>query len=414
MRNIFLLLMAVFLVCACNTETAPEVNIPVGCESDAIEIVTDEEQAEAVSQFGIDLLQTINTNSDENIVLSPLSIYSALLLVYEGSACETKKQIMRTLRLREGNNNAHAQSHYLTLMQKLTPSSSDTRLSFANALFSDPNKIDLSEHYQSDLIDGYEAEISELDFTQDSAVLAINKWAEDNTEGKIKKVLEKIDAAEVAFLLNAIYFKGDWLSGFLPQATSEKSFTLKDGSTVDVPMMSQTGSLHNFKDDAFQLVDLAVKGEDYAVSFIAPSETGASHIDAFISDENFVNTYNDLLNKVQNSSILLSLPKFELKGKEKLNDILIALGMKDAFDEEAADLSGIGAAGGNLFISRVLHDTYLKVDEKGIEGAAVTTVGVGANSVPPSLSFNKPFVFILRHVETGVPVFMGKVENPNG
>ena len=126
------------------------------------------------------------------------------------------------------------------------------------------------------------------------------------------------------------------------------------------------------------------------------------------------NVYSTLVNdQLQESRIDLSLPKFELKFKKVISGDLQSMGMVRAFQEANAQLDNLGQAGGNLFISRVIHDTFLKIDEKGAEGAAVTAVGVGVESVPPPFVIDNPFIIVLRHIDTNVPIFIGKIMDPS-
>lgn len=404
-------IIALLLLSSCGKDPALIDPIMAPCESDAVEIAYKEKQAEAVQDFGVRIFQeSVKAESDKNTVLSPISIYSALLLAYEASACDTKKQIMSTLGIGEGNLNVDASIEYLDFMSSILPSESDVTFSYANAFFSDPNRIQTHDFYVSKLEQYYNAEVASLDFAQSSAVDAVNTWAEENTNGKIKEVLQEISGDEIAFLLNAIYYSGEWLSGFNEQNTMDRPFQLEDDAIINVPTMTRDAVSNVFEDDNYKMVDMDIKGGEYAVSFLTPSDQ--THIDDFLLRDNFLDDYQQLLTQLQSERIMLSIPKFELEGKQQLKELLITLGMTDAFNQGSANFSGMGTAGGNIFLTRVIHDTYIKVDEKGIEGAAVTTIGVGANSVPLVVEFNKPFVFLLRHKETGVPIFMGKVENP--
>jgi len=412
MKNIIAIISTLLVISSCTKtpETFPD-PIQFDCESDAIIVAEKERQAEAVKEFGVNIFQeVIKENESGNAVLSPLSIYSALLLAYEGSACETKKQIMSTLTIGQGNENVSTLFDYEAFMNDLLPSNEDVLFTYANAIFSDANRIETSDLYVSYLEQFYDAETENLDFSQDEAVNAINDWADENTNGKIKEVLEEISSDEIAFLLNAIYYQGDWLNGFAEESTIDAPFNPSFGPAIFVPTMNRDAQASYFQDENTQLVDLDIKGEEYAVSFLSPSNS--SSINELIYDENFLNIYQSNLSNLQSGRVLLRLPKFELEGKKQLKNVLSTLGMTDAFSTGSADFSRMGSAGGNIFLTRVQHDTYIKVDEKGIEGAAVTTIGVGTTSVPPAMEFNRPFVFILRHKATGVPIFIGKVENP--
>ncbi len=409
MKNVFVLITIIIFI-SCSKETAVEIEV-FPCESDAIEIVEKDKQAQAVTEFGMDLFQEIvRSDFENNTVLSPISVYSALLMAYEGSACETKKQIMRTLKIGEGNQHVSSSIAYRNFMDAISPKEGGVEFTSANGLFLDPSRAQFSEHYIEGLVRDYETESSSLDFGEPEALDVINGWAEEKTNEKIKEVLKEISGDEIAFLLNAIYYSGEWLNGFDDQITLDRTFTLRDGSVIEVPTMKRDAESTFYIDNNYQIVDMDIKGEEYAVSFLSSSQS--SHIDNLLLSDNFLSDYQMLLTKLETDRLELALPKFELEGKNELKDILKSMGISDAFDSGAADFKRMGTAGENIFLTRVLHDTYIKVDEKGIEGAAVTTIGVAENSVPPPMYFDKAFVFILRHKETGVPIFMGKVEDP--
>jgi len=396
MRNTILVIGTILLFSSCLKEPVSEpieITSLIDCESDAIEVAEADQQAEAVQNFGVKIFKEAILKEDNiNMVMSPLSIYSALLLAYEGSACDTKKQIMQTLELGEGNENVDPGIEYLNFMNSILPTE-EANFTFANALFADPNRIEIDENFVTKIQQAYNAESYEIDFGPVDAVDYINDWAYNNTNEKIEKVLDEISSDEIAFLLNAIYFQGDWLSGFSESLTKDAAFQLSDGTSIDVPTMSTDAHLSNFQDQNFQIVDLDIKGEEYAVSFI--STKNDTHVNEFLTRDDFLENYNYLLSSIKTDRLILQLPKFELEGKISLGSILAGMGMEDAFSPSAADFSRIGTAGANIFITKVLHDTYIKVDEKGIEGAAVTTIGIGTTSVPPVMNFNKAFAFIL-------------------
>lgn len=409
--NYFLYALVCIFLLSCNEEGPTEPIILIDCESDAIEIAGQAEQAAAVKDFGFKLMRAmVEEGSHENTIISPLSIYSALLLAYEGSACETKKQIMRTLELGEGNQNVNTSDDYRSFLESISPTEGNVSLTNANACFVDPSKINTSVPFRNTVEENYSGRFSNLDFTNPTAKDVINEWAEENTNGKIKEVIQEISADEIAFLMNAIYFKGDWTNGFDEAVSQDRTFYLQDGTALEVPTMNRDAACNFFIDDNYQVVDLDIKGDEYAVSFI--SSSNLDHVNSLLNNETFLSKYEALLSELEVGRLLLTLPKFEMKGKKQLKSILSDLGMSEAFTPGLADFQRMGTAAGNIFLTRVLHDTYIKVDEKGIEGAAVTTLGIGVTSVPPSMTFDKPFAFVLRHKETGVPIFIGKVENP--
>ena len=168
-----------------------------------------------------------------------------------------------------------------------------------------------------------------------------------------------------------------------------------------------------YQGQKFSAIDLKFTDDEYSMTFILPEND--SNVYDFVngySEKEFYEFYIDLYaNKLQEGRIMIRIPKFEIEAHKNMKDILEKMGMETAFDD--ADLSNMGTFPGHTYISRVLHDTFLKIDEKGAEGAAVTTVGIGVESLPPQIEFSRPFLFVIRHVETNTPIFIGKLGDPS-
>lgn len=408
MRNTFTLLLLTLAFFSCENPESDE-NPNLGpCESDAVVVSDVDHQTQAIKDFGAKLMQELTRSTDKNVIISPLSIYSALLLAQEAAACETRQQILRSLSLTRGNENISTAVEYNTLMEELN-SEGPAICTYANALFHDPSRITIKEPYSNTLETYYNATSSTADFDQQESVDQINNWAADNTEDKITKVLDEISSDDIAFLLNAIHFKGDWENGFIENPGASLEFTLNDGTKIQVPSMFGSDTRAYHQDNDAEIVDMQIKGTEYAASFVLP--TSGANVSELIQKEDFYSYYLDLLTQVEGTYMALSLPKFELKGNLSLKESMQALGMETAFIPGQADFSRM-TDDDRAYITKILHDTYLKVDEKGIEGAAVTTVGVGITSVPPPVTFDRPFLLILRHLDSGVPIFMARVANP--
>lgn len=409
----FILVLLFFMACSddvVNPDQNPKPSNCIPTENQSPELA---EINESVGNFGISVINKLNETEEGNVIISPLSIYSALLMLYEGSDCNTYTQIIETLGLGEENINVDVASKYKDFINQVLINNNTTTLKSANVIFSDPNRMTINPDFVSRLRDFYEADSEQIDFSTDEAVSTFNQWASDNTEERIKEVLDEIANDEVLFLINATYFIGDWINGFDDIYTAPRDFNLEDGTTVPIPMMFADALRDNYQDDNLKMVDMMIT-DGYAASFVMPTQSDM-FIKDFLAQEKFMDDYNRVIRDgLTRERLALSLPKFELSGNYSLKTALAQLGMPDAFSSGSANLSRMGSASGNLFVGRVKHDTYLKIDEKGIEGAAVTTIGVAATSVPPPLIFNRPFVMIVRHVETGVPIFIGKIQNPLG
>lgn len=351
----------------------------------------------------------INKEDDaENILISPLSIETALYMAANGAEDETLEEIRSALDFGKFYPSG-INILFEDLLEKLNDDGTDKSfLNLSQAAFYNPNLFTMDEGFKSVLEEHYGAEVADDKFNLES----INGWANDKTEGRIPKVLDKIKSEEFMFVMNALYFLGDWESPFPAEDTRDANFQFLDGRRPTVPMMNQDASLSHYIGDDLKAVDMLFADQKFAMTFIQTPNA----LDDYLKEKSYLQIserYNKLVNEeLQESRILLSLPKFETKYKRELSADLKEMGMVRAFEEANAQLNKVGQAGGNIYLTRVIHDTFLKIDEKGAEGAAVTTVGFGAESVPPPIIFDRPFLTVLRHIETGIPIFIGKISDP--
>ena len=371
------------------------------------------EMQEALHGFGVDVFRKVVEIEDkpENMILSPLSIVVALYMTYNGADGDTRAAMAKTLNF----NDVHADSLndvYLALFNRLQPQNDSVNIELANAVFWDKNRMSPSEELKQALQSHYDCALraEDFEFDPEGTLEKINAWVYDKTEGKIDKIIENLDPQEIMFLINALYFIGSWDDPFDPQQTFPRNFMLSNGSEVSTEFMFQDNILSTYLGEDFQAFEGSFTDTNYAMYFILPPEKIS--IDAFINTFDF-KSFFDQDEAFVDRRVYLSIPKFELSYKITLNEVLKSLGMDIAFDRNRADFSRLGeVAYGNPYISRVEHKTYLKVDEKGVEGAAVTAVGIATTSLPPQLTFDRPFMVILMHKETDMPIFIGKIENP--
>ena len=358
--------------------------------------------------FGLSMFQDVVNQGKENVLISPYSLQSALYMTMNGAKNETLEEFR--VALNTGNFYPNGlRVNYEDLAYSLMPGHDNTIFISQNKIYYYPSLFTPDPSYVNQIEKFYSGTFSEEDFSDPSTVDVINNWVSEVTEGRIEEVLEEISQDEAIFLINALVFTADWALGFEPNATFDRPFNLMDGSQIDVPTMYSDDFRPHVETEAYAAVDLPVKDEDYAVTFILPNEL--SDVNNFV--ESFdQEVYNNILDNFQTDRVLVLLPKFELATSMDMKDVLIERGMTSTF--QSADLSNMGQFTGNQNLTKVLHDVYIKVDEKGIEGAAVTTVGVAVTSVPPLLQFDRPFVFVVRHVDSKVPIFIGKVGNPKG
>ncbi|MDF1697494.1 MAG: serpin family protein [Saprospiraceae bacterium] len=403
MKNTFLVFLStLLLLSSCGTSTDDPM-ITTGDASDFQKTSID---------FGLSTFQEAVTNDDENILISPLSLETALYMTMNGCNGETLEEFRTALQAEkfypEGIN-----TQYRALIEKLVPTNESTKLGMANSVFYDISKVSMNQSFEETISDVFNAEFISAEFQNPNTVDLINEWVKENTENRIDKILDKIDPDEVIFLINALFFTADWKNGFFESSTSAQLFTKENGEAVSVDMMYSDTYRKYYQGDEFSAVDLLFSNEEYSMTFILPkNESNTKEFINGYSQTDFYEFYIDLYaNKLQENRVFIQVPKFEIKSELDMKDILKEMGIKSAFNN--ADFSKMATFSGRTYLSKVLHDVVLKIDEKGVEGAAVTAVGVGATSAPPSIYFTRPFIFVIRHVETNTPIFIGRLADPS-
>lgn len=367
---------------------------------------------EANYAFAFDLLhETINrVEAGKNTIISPLSVHIALQMAMNGADEETYTAISTVLHSEEYAETTINKA-YAELIDYLITADGKTAINVANSIFWDKSKMTPHLAFKETMQEHYNAHLEELDFLSPDALTTINDWVNTQTEGRIEKILDKINPEEVMFLINALYFSGDWEVPFPEEGTFDSDFKLSDGSSTPVPMMNHDNLFQFYMGNDLQAVDLVFGDSAYSMTFIRPVNDDTS-IDAFIQNLDGDRLKNLWENDLQRSRLFLKLPKFEVEYDINLNDVLKGLGMEIAFDRNKANFSRLGASSGNLFIGRVKHKIFLKIDETGAEGAAVTAVGIGVTSAPPTLFFDRSFLIVLRDIKHNSILFTGKIENP--
>jgi serpin B len=368
---------------------------------------------ESDNKFGLKLFKKIVKQDTGNVFISPLSVSMALGMTYNGAEGTTEEAMRNTLEL-SGLTELEINESYSSLIDLLTQLDPRVIFEIANSIWCREG-LPVKEEFVNINRTYFDAEIAALDFNKPDASKTINGWVDEKTHGKITEIVPgQIDPATVMFLINAIYFKGIWTYEFDEEDTQEDWFTLTDGSKVPCQMMTQESEFSYFENNLFQAVDLPYGNEKFSMTIFLPKPD--VDIDSLISLFNQDN-WEAWLDSFAKNSGTLYFPKFTLEYKIKLNDVLKALGMEIAFDPERADFSGIAEVNplANLYISKVLHKTYIKVNEEGTEAAAVTSVEIGITALPPPgfvMRIDRPFVFAIRENHSQTILFMGKIEEP--
>jgi serpin B len=361
------------------------------------------------NDFGVELFTQTAQSGNENMMLSPLSASVALTMLLNGSEAETFNQIRDMLGYPPDFTIAEINEAYNSLVTQLLVADKKVQLNIANAVFYRQDFVVKNPFIQA-MSDDFDAQVQSLDFGTPAALNTINKWASDNTNGKIPEVLDEIRADAVMFLMNALYFKGDWTKQFDKSKTTNKPFHLNEGSSIQVSTMHHDKlSAMYYESQEFTALELPYGRRNFSMIIMLPANDINSFYDNFTPD--VWKEMTTALNSADEwSDFIVSLPKFSFEYETLLNDHLKALGMLDAFDAALADLSGI--SDGNICVDFVKQNTFVDVNEEGTEAAAVTTIGIVETSMPPSFVVDKPFAFAIRERTTNTLLFIGSVADP--
>jgi serpin B len=366
----------------------------------------------AVNTFTMNIFKEIIENTDENIFLSPYSVFTALAMTYEGAKKETAEEMSDVLNIDQDNASFH--NYVKNLYTEFNKNNEHYTISTANALWTRQN-LQLIETYKDIITEYYNGEITEVDFNNpQKAAEIINQWIEDKTNGLIKDLItpEHINPYIMLILTNAIYFNGIWRTQFDPVNTTDRDFTNYSGITVQIPTMSiiNTKNVFNYTEtDNLQILELPYSGDTLSMIIILPKNNDISTVTEEINDEKL----NEWENSMVETNLDIYLPKFKVKTEYTLDEYLKSLGMNQSFSP-SADFSGITTEW-DLFIDRVLHKAYIEVNEEGTEAAAATSVNVAPTAIPePSKIFNAnhPFIFLIHHIDSGTILFIGRFSNP--
>ncbi|HZE96701.1 MAG TPA: serpin family protein [Planctomycetota bacterium] len=359
-----------------------------------------------------------------NLFFSPYSIAAALSMVHAGAAGKTKEEFTKVLgsvdygvlgkELARRSELTPTQKNHLQYMPEATPDAFGCHLTVANALWRQKG-YPVRAEYVDALKTGRGAEIGEADFqgAKAQAVRAINDWAAKATRDKIKNVLseQQVDDKTRVILANAIYFKARWEDEFSEYGTEPRPFTLADGKKVSVPTMRSLGWRETARDGKLAALKLPYSGDKLAMLILLPDVGAMAQVEKDLEDGQL----ERLLGGMKSNQTEVSLPKFKIESAFQLKTALQSLGLSGAFSS-SADFSGISAEPG-FALSEVLHKTFVDVNEKGTEAAAVT-VPMAAGSAPPKKNVefkaDRPFLFVIRDLPTETTLFMGRVADPRG
>jgi serpin B len=390
-------------------------NSPVKGEPLAIDTYATEESVALLSQamngFSFDLYGKLSAQADEeNLFLSPYSVFVALAMTYEGASGVTADEMASVLQVPQGNETMLCS---FGRIYNLLNQDKEYTLSTANALWIKEDYpflqsyLDYIDHY-------YMGKATPVNFTDaSSAAEMINQWVEEQTKEKIKDLIAEsdIDPLTALILTNAIYFKGLWTNQFDPESTTDGDFTLLSGESIQTPMMryAKSGEHLNYSEtEDIQIVELPYKGDALSMIVILPKEKNLTEIEANLDYKTFTSWKQNLTQQ----TVDVVFPKFTMETEFSLKDVLMDMGMKTCFSQNA-DFSGM-TGHQELFIEKVRHKAFIEVTEEGTEAAAATSVHMALTSAPSMIEFHAdhPFLFLIQHKDTGTILFMGHVTAP--
>ncbi len=363
------------------------------------------------NEFGVELFTKVALEKSENFMLSPLSASAALTMLLNGCNGDTYDQLKATLKYPENMTISEINEVYKSLVAQLLVVDPKVKLALANAIFYRQG-FTVKNPFLNTMESDFDAEIAGLDFSLPSSLATINKWASDNTNGKIPKVLNEISGDAVMFIMNALYFKGDWSYQFDKSLTSDRPFYTDGSNSVDVSTMKGDIGSKVTHGTGYNAIELPYGCTNFTMVVIVPEGTLSDFNASFDAEKwNEITSAFDQANDY--GEVTVYMPKYKFSYEKYLNDQLKSMGMIDAFIPGVADLSGIADA--SIFVSFVKQNTFVEVDEEGTEAAAVTTIGIELTSMPPQpreFVIDKPFVFAIRERTTNTLLFIGQVVNP--
>ncbi|XP_035855251.1 leukocyte elastase inhibitor-like [Sander lucioperca] len=389
---------------------------PLSCVSDTMASPTP--LSKANTTFSLALLKKFgDDDKTANIFYSPFSISSALAMVMLGARGNTATQMSECLKTKDCQDDVHVS--FAQLLSELNKADAPYTLSVANRLYGEQS-YQFFEDFLGKTKKYYNAELETVDFKADSetARLNINSWVQKQTQDKIKDLLAKgdVDRQSRLVLVNAMYFKSNWNSQFQRRDTQDAQFRLNKNDTKTVKMMYQE-TLFPFSDNPkanCKILEMPYKGKELSMLIFLPNEiedstTGLEKLEKQLTYENFMEwTRPDMMDNVV---VEVGLPRFKMEETYDMEEVLVSMGMVDAFDDTKSDFSGMSPTN-DLVLSKVVHKAFVEVNEEGTEAAAATAA-VMMNCCPSATFIaDHPFVFFIRHNSSMSVLFAGRYCSP--
>lgn len=393
--------------------------IAAGCESSSRyseevpsrELTRSEKQlVSSTDNFSFKIFEKIaEAERDKNLFISPLSISMALGMTLNGADGDTYETMRKTLSIAELSQQEINES-YQSLIKLLTQIDSKIIMQIANSIWY-RNTIPFKQDFIETNRKYFDAAINPMNFSDPATINIINSWVKESTNGKIDKIVEKIDPETIMFLINAIYFKGTWQYQFDKNKTRDGFFTKQSGERVPCKMMSLENDFYLSYNDTFTALDLPYGKGNFSMTILLPAiNKSIPDVISALTEE----TWNGVIKNLSKMKRELYMPRFKLEYKINLNETLKSLGMGIAFEPLGANFKKLYDGLGNAYISNVEHKTFVDVNEEGTEAAAVTSVEIGVTSIREDIiKLNRPFIFVIREKNSNCILFIGKLEDPS-
>ncbi|MBD3189009.1 MAG: serpin family protein [Candidatus Heimdallarchaeota archaeon] len=370
--------------------------------------------ADGSNTFALELYSQLN-KTDTNVFFSPISISTALAIVYAGARGETAKQMEKTLGLTLHSRRMHLAYEKFMKELPIGKKKDDTELTLANALWI-PTNYDLLENYLYIIETHYNGSLFDINFkNEEKALRRINKWVRKQTKGKIEKIIDTLPKTAFGYgliITNAMYFLGSWKEPFEKEKTKDETFFLISNEEVPVPMMYQQERFGYTERSNYQVLELPYTNERLSmILFLPRTKGGITDLEKKLN----LKMVEEAIDDIDYQKVKVYLPRFKFSHSLELSRQLQILGIEDAFSEKA-DFSGMTDPT-EFFISQVIHKAFVDVNEEGTEAAAVTAVAMVLASarLPPKIPVfraDHPFIFLIYDKPTGVILFMGRVMDP--
>jgi serine protease inhibitor len=372
-------------------------------------ITIDPDFVKGNNTFALELYGKLKSK-EGNIFFSPLSISTCFGMAYAGARGETERELAKTFHFNTNQTTTHSS---FGALQKQLNEKTNVKFNVANALLAQKG-LPFQSKFLKQLTKSFNAEVKQFDFKTESKLASseINRWVAERTEDKIKMIAKPEELEQnAAVLVDVIYFKGAWAKAFEKEQTRAMPFHVAQKSSVSAEMMHQTANFGYYENLKFKALELPYAGRKFSMVVLLPNlKEGISDLENSATMDNL----STWINRMRDQKIFVQIPKFNMENDFELTHTLGEMGLRDSLCSKA-DFSGM-ISSGDLFISKVLHKSFVEVNEKGTEAAAVTSTSYTLSKVdverPKEFIADHPFLFVIRDNDTGSILFMGRVTDP--